>query len=779
MTMPQNVDVKVQGNFSGNIVVGNHNIVVNNPDGGVVNIVASPAKDEPRTRPVSLRPRNFQGLLDRSPEIENFLNAVKSSTPVTVFGESGIGKTSLLRKAAHLPETNDFKAGVVYLSARDVERDDLLQNLYDSFFVSRAEHKPTDGEIRSKLNDLQGMVILDDVTLSREDVASLLDVMPKSLFVISSAERLLWGEGQVISLDGLPEDESLQLFERELGRGLTPNERPIALQICKILLTHPLRILQTASMIREDGLSIPQAFQTLTTTRTQAPTVEMAVQKSNDMQKKIFSLLAVAGGFALTREHVLRLIPAAGFDADLKALVRQGFVQDAGRQLSLSTDASAALVKIWDLTAWEDTLTNYFVDWLKTGPQDMLVDQATDLLFHLMKRTGEKKQWPKLVALGKTLERVSILQKKWQRWVKILELLRMAARELADKKLEGWVLHQLGTRAMCLGTKMEAQTFLKQALEIRRAIGDTGGIKVTQHNMNMLLNPPAVTKTAQSVRSGSGGGVFRWLLVAVAGGGAIVLLIITGLVIVLFTPGREESTPMPLAFTESPTTLPPTFTFTPLISTLTEVPTRVTTLTPSPTPVPVILFNFVNRADTARWESTRYVDTSDEQTETIEFQINAPEFQPEYYVNSLEEPYVGWEKAPRLEDPSKDSLALLAYPEAANSRLRGTYVLRDITLRDGDVLKLKVGHRFPDSEFPSDSDGLIFVVSFYDTSPENIIYITEIRDYYDGNTHEQTIPIPEELYGRQGWFVLDVYAGKLLFYDWAVWIDAVLMGTPR
>ena len=140
---------------------------------------------------------------------------------------------------------------------------------------------------------------------------------------------------------------------------------------------------------------------------------------------------------------------------------------------------------------------------------------------------------------------------------------------------------------------------------------------------------------------------------------------------------------------------------------------------------------------------------------------------------------MGWEKVPRLEDASKDSLALLAYSRPANSRLRGTYDLTNITLRDGDVLKLKVGHRFPDSEFPSDFDGLIFVVSFYDTSPDNIIYITEIRDYYDGITNELTFPIPESLYGRQGWFLLDVYANEVLSYDWAVWIDAVLMGTRR
>ncbi|MBL8064185.1 MAG: hypothetical protein JNK32_14245, partial [Anaerolineales bacterium] len=93
MSDPQTVEAKVnvKGNFSGNLVAGNYNLVVNNPNGGVVNVVqpSEKAASDPRPRPVNLRPRNFPGLLDRTAEIESIKTAIESGSPITVFGENG------------------------------------------------------------------------------------------------------------------------------------------------------------------------------------------------------------------------------------------------------------------------------------------------------------------------------------------------------------------------------------------------------------------------------------------------------------------------------------------------------------------------------------------------------------------------------------------------------------------------------------------------------------------------------------------------------------------
>ncbi len=776
----ESIEANIGGNVSGQVAIGSYILQVGDINGGVVNIVppAAKASFDQRTRPVDLRPRAFPSLLDRVPETDAVKTALNSSIPVTLFAESGMGKTSLLRQIAHLPETKKFPDGVAYLMARSVEVNDLLQSIFDAFHVSSDGQKPTDGQLRADLKELQALVILDDLTLNREDSLFLLDVMPNSAFILASTERSLWGEGQAIDLDGLPEEYALQLFERELGRLLTADEKPTAAQICKILLFHPLRILQTASMIREDGLSIPEAFAKLTGTRTQSPALELTLQRSSETQKKIFSLLAVAGGFALSRQHLTALVASANFDAEIKSLLGRGFVEAQGTSFSLSGEAVSSLTKMWNLSSWEDALLNHFSGWLKTNPQDALVDQAADTLFHLIKRAGEKKQWPQVVTLGSSLERIYILRKKWQGWLKILELLRMAARSLVDRKLEGWVLHQLGSRSLSLGAKVEAQEFFKQAMSIRRAIGDRAGMAVTQHNLNIAMNLPVSSKPVKTMSSGNGS-LSRWLVIGALGGGAgiIILLMMVGIYFAL-TPTAAD-TPTPLATSiDAPTLVPPTITNTP-IPTATVMSTITLTFTPTPTPQPVVLFDFIFNADKARWEIVSDLGTFDELVTPVTFYEKIQTPSPEYFVDFLEAPYIGWQNDPKLEDGSRENLVVLSYPDRANSLLRGYYDLTTLPLQAGDELVLKVGHKFPDSEFPFDDDGLVFQVYFLEVGSEFAVSLFDIKDFYDGTTYENTIPIPRTLYGRSGQFIFEVYSGAELRFDWAAWMDAALVGLPR
>src|SRR5690349_23954962 len=93
----------------------------------------------------------------------------------------------------------------------------------------------------------------------------------------------------------------------------------------------------------------------------------------------------------------------------------------------------------------------------------------------------------------------------------------MAAKALADRKLEGWVMHEMGSRALSMGVKDTAREFLNQALNIRQAIGDKAGMALTQHNMNVLLGAPLPTNT---------GSLRRWLTCSAIGGAVGVALIL-------------------------------------------------------------------------------------------------------------------------------------------------------------------------------------------------------------------------------------------------------------
>jgi hypothetical protein len=766
-TTQENIQANIDGNVSGQIAIGSYILQVGDVNGGVVNIAppAAQAGFEPRTRPISLRPRPFPGLLDRTQETEIIKAAIAAAKPITVFGENGIGKTSLLRQITHLTELKEFADGVFYLLLHNEEIEDLLQTIFDAFLVSSNAQKPTDGQLRNDLKEIHALIILDDISLKREDVSILLDAMPQSLFILASLERSLWGEGQAVPLDGLPEAEALQLFERELGRALTDDERPAAIQICTVLLFHPLRILQAASMIREEGLSILETFSRLTRTRTQSPVLEVALKNSNETQKKILSMLAVAGGFMLTREHLVALTSSATFDADMKSLIGGGFVQAEGSGFSLSSEALSSLSQIWDLSGWEDALLNHFSSWLKTSPQDMLIDQVADTLFHLIKRAGEKKDWPQVVTLGRVLERFYLLKKKWQGWLKILELLRLAAKALADRKLEGWVLHQMGSRAMSMGVKETAQEFFKQALNIRHAIGDKAGLAVTQHNMSVLSGLPVPLRSAKS------SSLRRWLTCG-AISGAAGLLFVTAAVgaTMLFPLIIPTDTPTPTVTASR--TRPPT----PTENILTPSLTPTLTLTPRPTPV--VLFDFVEDAILARWEAI-IPNPDGASLVDLTFYNVTPLPSSEDFANENESSHVGVQEFPLLEDNSKrDDLVLVTYPYYG-SLVRGTYSVFETRLQSGDRFVAQVGYKKLPAEVEINSIYVTYSVYFYEKDPASRVLIGELVDFYDGKVQEWIVPIPKTLVGKRGFFVLEASTISYDRYDWAVWIDAALVGLPR
>ena len=77
----------------------------------------------------------------------------------------------------------------------------------------------------------------------------------------------------------------------------------------------------------------------------------------------------------------------------------------------------------------------------------------------------------------------------WDAWGSLLNRALKAAQVIHDQHAEAWALHQLGTRA-ALSNQAEAIALLKQALELRRTIGDKAGAAITQHNLDVLIPPP-------------------------------------------------------------------------------------------------------------------------------------------------------------------------------------------------------------------------------------------------------------------------------------------------
>ena len=768
MTTAGNVRVNIGGDVSGQIAIGNNILQIQNNGGVVLVQPSSHVSFRPQTRPVSLRPRPYPALLDRELESSLIQTALQKSMAVSVFGEQGIGKTTFVSHMAHLPETNKFPDGVAYLYARNQGFDDLLQAIFDAFYLSDEGVMPTAGQIRGHLQSLKALIILDELGLARDDVQALLNVMPASCLIFASLSRSVWGEGQIIPLGGLPRKQQIELFERELGRTISDNERDEVTAICSLLHGHPFNIVQAASLVREKRRSLAQIAVQIQAEPAPLAITQQSLTSLDDSQKRVLAVLGATAGAPIPIAGINTLAQVSDSREALTSLAALGFVWVDGPGYGLTGALVDPIRQIWDLSSSEDALVNYFDHWLSQNPGDDLIDQVWDALAQVIQKAGEKKSWPEVIRIGRALERILILRKRWQAWLNVLNLIRKAAQALGDQSTEAWALHQLGSRAMCLSFSEQAREFLTQALNIRQAIGDQAGLAVTQHNLNVLFHPPLDPTAGKSFwrrcfNCGCGGAV------GLAGLGAIILVV-----------AAVWPHPSPVEPDER-TRVTPSYTRPPAqISTFTPIPTFTPSVTPTVTPhLPMVLYDFVELASKAVWES-EFFDVDGTSVDELDFWEDPYSPAPEDYVSPYEKSYAGWEYKTGLEDGSIDPLIVDAFPYPDGYKVRGTYDLSYLIIQPGDRFEARVGFKdvaFQGFIIPA-PDGVTFQLYFYEKDSSDAILLAELEDWSNQKLHDWLVPL-KKIVGRSGRFVLVVDSGDNANYDWAVWINAVLIGLPR
>ncbi len=584
------VQVHIEGGVSGQVAIGNNILQIGDVHGGVVNVTmpGQEPQSTPRPTPVFLRPRPFPGLLNRQAELSNASAALRSYTPVALHGQAGLGKTSLLRYLAHNVTADDFPAGVIHLSARREPLDDLLQSLFDAFYKSDAAFKPTDAEIRHALQSIRALIILDDVDWARDEIETLLDAVPSCVFLWASPERKLWGEGRAIGLKGLPLDDALALIERELGRPLTPQEQADARTIHEALEGHPLHLIQTTAIAREEGLALTEAAR-----QVRAPATGQMFNALSEQEQQVLMMLAALGDAPVSAERLGEMVNLPNVTPLLQTLEQRGIVQTHSPSYSLTGDLAALFRDKWDLTPWLDRALTYFTAWAE-GERDaesLLVE--SEAIISVLGWGVEAERWADVIRLGRAVEGALALGKRWGAWVQVLRWILQAARALGDRAAEGWAMHQLGTRALCLGDKTAARESLVKALRIREGLGDEAGAAITRHNLGILLGPPAPPQEPPPTEPPptSGAPLPAWLtkgLIALIP----VLLLAVGVWYFGLRPGPTPTVVPSLTPTDMPTDrptgtaipTPPTPTSTPTDTPTPTPPTATSTRTPTPTP---------------------------------------------------------------------------------------------------------------------------------------------------------------------------------------------------
>jgi NB-ARC domain len=478
----------MRGAISGQVAVGRYVVHIGQPYGALIceGPRAQRTHTRPRSRPILLGPRLIRGLVGRQAELAALLSALDAGVPVEISGEPGIGKTAVLRYLAHHPRAASFVDGIVYLPARHQSSADLQQQIFEAFYDSDEICKPTETEIRRGLQEKRALILLDDVHLGLNELEQVLDIAPRSAFVVVTRERRLWGEVRSLTLTGLPSADAVLLLERELERPLDITERSAALGLCAAMGGHPLRIRQAAAIFRERATSLDGWASNI------APESLITEWMASIDEKQRRALLALAAlpGVPLHALHVAGIAELPDIEPSLMTLVRRGLVVSSQSRHQLADGVGDRLRRTEDLKPWLNRAITYYTAWVeryRRKPDNLL--EESEALLRVQQYATDARRWGEALRLGQLLEGALVAGARWGAWALTLEHWLTAAKAIGDRSAEAWALHEIGVRAVCLGQTNLARSALSQALNLREALHDDAAASASRRNLSFVLPP--------------------------------------------------------------------------------------------------------------------------------------------------------------------------------------------------------------------------------------------------------------------------------------------------
>ncbi len=415
------------GGIIAQVAVGRYILQIGDPCGAVIREAprAERAHVRPRPTPILLRPRLIRDLVDRRMDLATALSALDAGLLVEASGEPGIGKTAVLRLLAHDPRAASFVDGIVYLSARHQSSLDLQQLLFEAFYESDAFCKPTEGEIRRGLQDKQALILLDDVHLAQDELEQVLDIAPRAAFVVATRERRLWREAQ------RPRPE--RPARRGCGVAAGARDRAFARRdgaivrsgLCAAIGGRPLRILQAAAVIREQGISLDE----MGSASSRRARSRILMASIDEKQRRALLALAALPGVPLRALHVSAIAEVPDIETSLTALARRGLVVSSQSRHQLADGVADRLRRTEDVKPWANRAITYFTAWAERHlhSQDILL-QESEALLRVQQYAADARRWGEVLHLGRLLEGPLVIGARWGAWAVTLEHCLAAAK---------------------------------------------------------------------------------------------------------------------------------------------------------------------------------------------------------------------------------------------------------------------------------------------------------------------------------------------------------------
>jgi hypothetical protein len=580
--------ITVNGNVEGSIVVGDNNFVVNTNHGTIVYKQAAPRVKLREASPQPPRaPRHFVNRVDELNQIEKWIQAREA---MTIYGADGVGKSALIKKAAAGDAASRMPNGVLLMEGVDEDGnalsfDDVIQRMFDALYESEPQLKVNATTARTYLSNTKPLVVLDNLNFSAKQLSTLPDLFPQGAVMLSSINDG-GGENQRLKIKELPRGDSIQLFAFKTDATLSEGSRAIIDSICDLLGDCPLAIVTAASVMKANHLALDRARDALRDVKVESKEKRMAgIERAyslaysllSDNERKALAIASVANGVSVDP----KMLNVS--EASVEKLKAMELLHANSPRLRIDPAMREIVKRNVDPIAIKSQIILYLRDAISTHPKnfELHADELGNVL-GAIKWAGESNRLEDVIALGRGIDPYLTLHGLWDVWRAALASVLDAAKRGGSRAVEGWALHQLGTREIGAGQIESARSLLNQALQIRKSLGDEAGAAFTQHNLNLLGALPPTPKPKPDSGWGAGvivAGVIVSGLAVIVGAAIIGAIILYGLrppetvepptriVRLTVTPEPDEPTrtptytPTPRRVTAAPaipTTPPPT-----------------------------------------------------------------------------------------------------------------------------------------------------------------------------------------------------------------------------
>jgi hypothetical protein len=138
------------------------------------------------------------------------------------------------------------------------------------------------------------------------------------------------------------------------------------------------------------------------------------------------------------------------------------------------------------------------VRWASPAPRAAL-EAELDPLLALWRGLAHHAPYEAIVALGRVLVPALVRARRLATWGGVAEHLEGAARTAGDTATQAWARHELGTQAVATGDTARGAALLREALSMRRELGDRAGVRATRRNLRFVAPPPGPPPWMRSV----------------------------------------------------------------------------------------------------------------------------------------------------------------------------------------------------------------------------------------------------------------------------------------